>query len=170
MNPCDPRWREELADHALGQPVSPALREHLAACSDCRATLQKWQQRMERIDDGVRQFAVSEPSPHADSRVIAALRERPQASSWLHSWGRRTALLGALGAVAIFLAYAWTIHEQRSEAVKALAAANSISTWRSPTASLLHSPNGDWLDATPRLGNYFYSLNSKTPQKEKENP
>jgi len=164
MKTCDNRWRDELIDHALGGPARAALAEHLAGCAVCSAALRRSRARMEKIDAGVRQLAASEPSPEAVSNLMAHIRAQRE-RTWLWGWQWRTAALCGFAIVIVFLVYGWKIHEQRRESEKIFNAASAIGSWRSPTDSLLRSPTDGWLNASPRLGEYFYPLDTNVPEK-----
>ena len=169
MKPCDPRWREELANHALGLPASSALREHLASCAVCSATLREWQARIQKVDAGVQQLTASEPSPNAQSRLLAELRSKPQ-HAWLRRWQWQTGALCGLFLVIALSFYRWKVFEQRREAEKLVFAASAIGRWKSPTEGLLRSSNDRWLAMPPQLGKYFYPLDAHVPAKENAKP
>lgn len=168
MKPCDDRWRDQLVDHVLGSPAGAALTEHLEKCALCSAALLEWKARMGQIDGGIRQLAASEPAAQAVSRVMAEVRARPR-RRWLPEWKAVTAALAGLIVALACLAYVWRTRERRKETQRALSAAATIESWRSPTQGLLRSPIDRWLKAPPRLGEYFYPLNTDVPEKEREN-
>ena len=124
---------------------------------------------MEQIDAGIRQLAASEPSAQAASRVMAQVRPRRQHLR-LPEWKTVTAALAALIIVAASAAYVWRTQEQRRETQRVLSAVAAMGSWRSPTQSLLRSPTHPWLKAPPRLGEYFYPLNTDALKKEREEP
>jgi anti-sigma factor RsiW len=169
MKPCDNRWSEELADHALGAPANAALKDHLATCAVCNATLQKWKTRMGQVDAGIRQLAADEPPAHTQSRVMAEVRARGERSR-VAGWGwRMAAVCGVVLVVATFV-LRWKVQEARKETAQMLAAASAIGGWKSPTDDLLRSASDHWLHAPPRLGEYFYPLDTQVPKKEKRKP
>jgi len=169
MKPCDPRWREQLVDHALGRPASAALAEHLVNCAPCSAALQDWKAQMGKIDATIRQMAVAEPPANSATRVVAEVRRQNQ-HSWLRRWEWQTAAMGLTVLVMGVFAYEWNLRRQHEEAEKALSAASAIGNWKSPTEGLLRTPSDQWLKTPPKLGKYFYQLNAAVPQKERENP
>lgn len=122
---------------------------------------------MGQIDGGIRQLAASEPAAQAVLRVMAEVRALPQ-RRWVPEWKWVTAALVGLIVVAL-LAYVWRTGERRKETERALSAAATIGSWRSPTQGLLRSPIDHWLKAPPRLGEYFYPLNTDVIEKEREN-
>jgi len=123
---------------------------------------------MGQIDAGIRQLAASEPSARAASRVLAEVRS--QRRRWAPEWQRVAAALAGLTIFAASVTYFWRAQERREETDRALSAAAAIGSWRSPTRSLLRSPTNRLLKAPPRLGEYFYPLESGTLKKEKEDP
>lgn len=165
MKPCNSRWREELAGHVLGSPVSAALNEHLETCAICSATLREWKTRIGQIDAGVRHMAASEPAAQAASSIMAQVRSQRQ--NWrLPAWNWRTAILSGLIVAGASFSYEWRAHELRSEAQKALSAGSAIGSWRSPTESLLRFSTDRRLKAPPHFGQYFYPLKGNVPGKE----
>jgi hypothetical protein len=165
MKPCDSRWNEELREQAAGSaPASAALKEHLAACGVCAATLEEWKVQMERIDHGIQGMATPEPSPHAVARIMAEARQDRE-GAWLQGWRLRALALGAVAVVVAMAIDGWRI-ERRSAEEKLLSSAEAIANWQSPTGGLLHSSNDRWLNSTPQLGSYFYQFNTNVPEKE----
>ena len=169
MKPCDPRWREELTDHALGLPASAALLEHLANCAVCPEVLRQWKAQMAQVDAGIQGLALSEPAGHAVSRIMAELRAQRE-HVWLPRWKRRAAAVGGPAILIAFFIFAWQVHQNRKEAERTLSAASAIGNWKSPTESLLRSPTDRWLKATPQFARYFYPLSTNVPPKEGEHP
>jgi anti-sigma factor RsiW len=82
------RYETALSEHALGEPLSPALEAHLASCEACRAELASGQRLRVAIDaalDGVRQI---EPSPTFLARARAAALEASRPSPRFGPFGR----------------------------------------------------------------------------------
>lgn len=177
MKPCD-RWRDELADRALGACASPALAAHLAKCPACSAALAQLQARACEIDDGIRQLVASELSANAAARILAQVESRAPQRRSSPRWKTAAAAFAALVILAVWANETWKLRERREETVKALSAAADISNWRSPTQDLLRSPYDTLLKGPPRLGEYFYELKPGTLKmehyapraKERENP
>ena len=122
MKPCNHCWREGLMDHAAGAPAGPELAAHLADCSQCSITLRDWQQRMARIDAGIREVRFADP-PHQPARLLPR-------------W--RIAAPVAAVVLALFATNAWRAYERRNENNRAMGAAAAMSDWKSPTDELLH--------------------------------
>lgn len=169
MKPCN-QWREELADHVLGAPAGAGLAAHLKKCPACTSTLQEWQARMRKIDDGVRRLVASEPSAGAVARAIVEARSRSQGRIWVPQWKTAAATLGALLVLAASVAVSWRMREQRQETEQVLSAAASIGNWKSPTQELLRSRYDSWRKSQPRLVEYFYDLNSDSLKEERPAP
>lgn len=164
MKPCDRRWQEELADHALGMPASAGLAAHLATCTACSEVLRQWKAQMAEVDAGIQKLAASEPAAHAASRIMAALQAgRPR--SWRPRWRWRTAAAGGLAILMASFILVRRARQNHEEAERVLSAASSIGSWRSPTESLLRSSTDRWLKAPPQFGKYFYPLSTSVPQK-----
>jgi hypothetical protein len=160
MNPCD-RWRDGIAEHALGSPGAPGLAEHLANCPACSAALARMQSLTAKIDGGIRQMAAAEPDANGAARILAQVHSQAEQARWRQPVGRTVA---AAFAVLIFLAASlgvmWRVRSQRENAEAALSLASRISSWKSPTQELLRSPYESLLSGTPRLGEGFYQLNA----------
>jgi hypothetical protein len=96
------RYETALREHALGEPLSPALEAHLASCEVCRARLATEQRLRAAIDatlDGVRQI---EPSLAFVARARAAALD----ASWPSPRFDRRAWDLAAAAAALALAVA----------------------------------------------------------------
>jgi anti-sigma factor RsiW len=160
MNPCD-RWRDRIAEYALGSPAEPRLAEHLAKCPACSAALARMQSVTQAIDSGIRQMAAAEPDANGPVRIAAQAHSKAEQARWWQPVGRTVA---AAFAVLIFLAASfgvmWRVRSQRENAEAALSMASRISSWKSPTQELLRSPYESLLSGTPRLGEGFYQLNA----------
>jgi hypothetical protein len=74
--------RTELADLLLDPAAaSPAAREHITACAECRTEFEALKATMHAMDD----WEAPEPSPYFDTRLAAMLREekaKPPAGLW----------------------------------------------------------------------------------------
>jgi anti-sigma factor RsiW len=130
------RWREELIDHALGQPASAALSAHLATCAGCAAALADWRAGIGRLDAGVRALVAREPSSNLRTRVLTGIDSGPV--PWTLSW-RRTAIAGAILIASIFLVvYGIALKNERAQSTAIASAGAALSHWRAPTDVLLH--------------------------------
>jgi hypothetical protein len=177
MKPCD-YWRESLAELALGAPSAPGLAEHLGTCAACSAALAKMQLLTGEIDRGIQQLAHAEPDATGAARVLAQVSSRAAQTRWVLAGRTIAAAFAAVVVLTASLGISWRLRAQREESERALSAAAGISSWKSPTRKLLHSPYEILLGRPPRLGEYFYKLNSGGPEinnstpraKEKQNP
>lgn len=90
---------ELMPDLAAGlKPVTPELKEHFAACTECAGKLQEFRQTMALLDE----WRAPEPSQYFDVRMRARLREEAAkpASGWLQ-WLRRPALAVSLAVLMV---------------------------------------------------------------------
>ena len=160
MKPCD-RWRESLAEFALGAPADPGLAEHLRNCASCAVRLAKMQSLTGEMDRGIQQLAFAEPDVAAAARILAEVGSRAEQSRWWRPAGRTIAAAFAAAAfLAASLGISWRHRAQREEAERALSAAAGISRWKPPTRRLLRSPYDGLLKGAPRLGETFYRLDT----------
>ena len=160
MKPCD-RWRESLAEFALGAPADPGLAEHLAKCASCSVALAKMQSLTGEIDRGIQQLAFAEPDVDGAARILAEVGSRAEPSRWWRPAGRTmAAAFTAVAFLATSLGISWRQRAQREATERTLSAAAGISRWKSPTRELLRSPYDGLLKGAPRLGETFYRLDA----------
>ncbi len=146
MNAC-PQWREELIDHALGQSAGAALEAHLAACAGCSEALKAWRQKAAQMDAGVQQLTTAEPRAQAPERVLTHIQ---QLSPGKPLYGR-AALAALILTVALFV-----VLYRPAPPKKVPFPVIALSTWRSPTESLLHSSADPLLKSVPQFGEKFF--------------
>ncbi len=146
MTAC-PEWIDELADAALGRPVSAPLAAHLAACAACRGNLEALRASAARLDAGVRQLVRSDPPPSLVPRTLSAIPPRPSP--------RRIPLAWAAAAL-IVLGGALAVGRHRSEETRLADAARTVGAWTSPTRSLLPAPKPSQPVEVPRLGESYF--------------
>jgi anti-sigma factor RsiW len=131
------RWREELIDHALGQPASAALSAHLATCAGCAAALADCRAGIGRLDAGVRALVAREPSSNVRSRVLAGIGSGPAPVTF--AWRMRAAIAGvALIASIVLGTYAVALKKERAQSTAVASAGVALSHWRAPTDVLLY--------------------------------
>jgi anti-sigma factor RsiW len=154
MSRCD-ALRGELADAALGQPVSEPLRSHLGECDICAAELQRQRALVQRMDAAVGRLVRAEPP----AKLLKAVRERTRRAGPLagearpRSWSRQRVGIAAGAAIAACLAIAVGVNVLRPHGTP-VSSAIAVTAWRSPTAvlleprgSVLHAPLRDiWFD------------------------
>ena len=160
MNPC-PRWRDSLHDFALDAlPYSAAraVEGHLRQCVPCAGAASDLKLRRRQMDAGLaRLFAAAEPAPGFRARILAAAEASRPASTWQHAW--RVALAGI--ALLIVAAALVQLPGWRSEpANSAQPPAVSLSDWRAPTDGLLPPRSSELLNSGPRLGDFYFPLDS----------
>ena len=156
MNACK-IWEDRLLDYALGDTERPGVESHSKICPDCSAALDRLHERQEQIETGLRQLVGgAQLSPGFRARVLAVSETRP---GWGHvGWA------GAVAALAVLVLAVLFLNPSRPKPDPAMLAAEDLSHWHSPTEMLLISPADEWLDSTPRLGDYYFSLEPASPE------
>lgn len=148
MNACR-EWKDRLLDAALGAPAEAKLEAHLGACLPCAAALAGWRAQREQMDAALGVLVRgAEPSPDLRTRVLAAAETVPAAGPAQPAW------VGALAAVAVVL-LAGLLLDQPPGPPRPV---TSLSEWQSPTDWLLETPGSEWLRSTPRVGDFYFSL------------
>jgi anti-sigma factor RsiW len=171
MNPCE-AWRQAITDHALGGIPSAPLATHLQSCPACAASLRAMQARLRHIDSGVQQLVAAEPSADAPEQILARIRSAAHKGASQVQPRTRPSIAWAAAAAFILLVSAGALyrqHVQQNREAATLSAAASISSWRSPTQELLASRYAALNAASPRLGQYFYSLQTVPPIPQRQN-
>ena len=149
MNAC-PKWRDELIGHALGRPPSAALEAHLAACAGCSQALEAWRQKAARMDAGVQQLTAAEPRAHGPERVLTQIQQLSPSRPFY----------GRVALAALILTVSLVVVLYRPAPPKKVPfPLMALSTWRSPTESLLHSPADSLLKSVPHLGEKLFEAN-----------
>ncbi|PYT32152.1 MAG: hypothetical protein DMG57_02870 [Acidobacteria bacterium] len=146
MNAC-PKWREELIDHALGGLPAAALQAHLATCAGCSEALEAWRRKAAQIDTGVQQLIAAEPRAQGPERVLTQIQRSPVKPFY-----------GRVALAALMLTVSLVVVLDRPAPPKKVVPfpVMALSTWRSPTQSLLHSAADPLLRRVPRLGEKFF--------------
>jgi hypothetical protein len=100
------RYRDALTDAAAGEPASPALEAHLAACGRCRSELAELRGLMAAADESLSVLAAAEPSQALRARIRAAVAgsESAPALRWGFAWPVAAAAVLALAAVGVWRA------------------------------------------------------------------
>jgi hypothetical protein len=147
MNAC-PRWKEELIDHALGRPPGAALEAHLALCAGCSEALDALRQKAAQMDAGVQQLTAVEPRDQGPERVLANIQQLLPGKP---SYGRI-----ALAALTLTVSLVLVLYRPARPRKVVPFPTVALSTWRSPTQSLLHSPADPLLKSVPHLGEKFF--------------
>jgi len=97
------RYEAALREHALGEPLSPALETHLASCEACREKLAVEQRLGTAIDTTLGRLRQVEPSPAFLARARTAARDGSLASPRF-GWLGRVAWSPILAVVVLALA------------------------------------------------------------------
>ncbi len=153
------RWRSRLLDAALEAGHPAALDSHLRTCSACAAALAELRSRREQLDAALAQLVCATPAPDFRARVLAggARVSTPAVPGWTG------AVAGALAVVLAALLLPAQAERRAALAAPRPAPISALSTWRSPTENLLRSPAERLLRQTPRLGEFYFSLDTLTP-------
>lgn len=160
MNACR-SWQLRLPDYvldALSSSATRPLEDHLHQCAACAAAAADLRQRRQQMDATLDKFfSDAEPSPTFGARVLAAAEAAPPATGWQPAWA--SALAGvALVVVAVVLLQPFQRRwEMRSAPVMA---SPSLSQWRAPTDGLLRPRPSELLNSGPRLGEFYFPLDS----------
>ncbi len=149
------RYEAALREHALGEPLSPALEAHLAPCEVCRARLATEQRRRAAIDavlDGVRQI---EPSKAFLARARAAALDASRPSPRFGEFGRLAwNPAAAVTAVALAVALGVIVARDRrlpEPARPTLASSpGGLPPVPEPPATTLSRPPAAWPPGAPR--------------------
>ncbi len=136
MNDCS-NLRDRLEDVALGEPVPPELSRHLAECETCAAELARQRLLAKRIDDAVNAVVRADPPPQLPADVATRLRPArgPVSRDAFRQWS------AALAVAAIFAGIVTAGFRAFERPPVAHADLSALSSWRSPTASLLEPLN-----------------------------
>jgi anti-sigma factor RsiW len=148
MTPCR-AWNDELVECALGRTPTRELSAHLARCAECNHALEAWRARASEMDRVLARIARSEPRFGGPERVLARIATTTPAPSWL----RLVAAVFAMVVLACLVVFT-------GRPVRTV----SLSSWRSPTQSLLRSHADPLLKSVPRLGDGLLKMHL-----EKEN-
>ncbi len=134
--------RPALLDCALGLAAAPPLAAHLAACAECRAELELLRQRAAAIDAELARGAA--PPPALEERILERLAHRRR-------WPALAAAAALAAALLLFAILTRPAPEPRL----------TLSSWQSPTRSLL-TPPLKAAAATPRLGETLFPISPKS--------
>lgn len=137
-----PESRSALLDCALGLAPPPPLAGHLAGCAECRAELERLRTRAAAIDAELVRGAA--PPPALEERILERVAHR-----------RRWPALAAAAAVAAALLLFAILTRPAPQPQL------TLSSWQSPTRSLLTPP----LKAAagpPRLGETLFPISLKS--------
>jgi anti-sigma factor RsiW len=145
MTACS-QWKDAIIDCALGSAPPADLRAHLADCEICSAALALCREKSAKLEAGMQSVTAVEPQPYGPERILARIASRP---SGRYFW--RWALVAFAAVVCVVAALKWPGRHGRG----APASIEALSSWRSPTESLLRSPADPLLRTVPRLGESF---------------
>jgi hypothetical protein len=138
--PCE-HYKDALIEAtATGADPQGELRAHLAACDDCRATLEQEQFLFTAIDSGLRTTANAEVPPSLLPRVRAALDEvTTSGRGWTANW----LALGAVAALVVVIFGAYSIRRRSSLENPVSTAVNTSTTKAVPPSPPSQIPNSE---------------------------
>ncbi|MGH9804751.1 MAG: anti-sigma factor family protein [Candidatus Acidiferrales bacterium] len=159
MNTCS-QWRDSLYDFALDTLPAGAARaveDHLRHCVSCAAVASDLRLRRRQMDAGLAQlFAAAELAPDFRARVLAAA-EASRPAAWQPAWSAALAGVALLIlAAALFQLPGWRWKATTSAPPHAV----RFSDWRAPTDGLLPPASSPLLNSGPRLGEFYFPLDS----------
>jgi hypothetical protein len=160
-------WKDQLLEAALTEVMTPDFEEHLRTCANCSTELGDARARKARLDALLPLVARgADPSADFRSRVLAAT-ERAIEEKGARTWRTRT-LAGAMAAVAtaLIMGVIWYRGASRTIPENELAAAQKLAEWRAPSDTLLATPGGEILRATPRFGDSYWHVPTKKAEEE----
>jgi predicted anti-sigma-YlaC factor YlaD len=150
------KWHDALLEAALTGIPASILREHLSECSRCTEEWIALRAKQERLDSLLPLLVQdAEPSPEFRAQVVAAASEKHQKD--------RRRLWQFAAAAAVLVAALGIGIGQRERARTNIsandhAAAQKLAEWRAPTDVLLVAPAPEMLEATPRLGEWYFQV------------
>ena len=150
-----------MIDCALGQSPGAALQAHLATCAGCSEALAALRQQAAQMDTGIQQLTAIEPLAQGPERVLAQIQQRGPGKLFDGKpfYGRIALAALVLTASLVVVLYRPPAPEKAVPfpvALSSLSALSAVSTWRSPTESLLHSAADPLLKRVPQLGEKFF--------------
>lgn len=159
-----PKWKDGLLDLALGASPSRELEAHLKTCPTCSQALAELRARRRQMDEALPKMMQGvEPSAGFHARLMASVGEHPSRTrSWL---GLPAAIAAAtvvvLAALFLISKGRWPMSSRgRDEAPAVLV---DLERWQSPTAQLLRPPVNGFVQAGPKLGKFYFPLQSTPP-------
>jgi hypothetical protein len=162
------KWKDELLEAALTGASAAGLREHMSKCADCTAKLATLRAKSERLDALLPLVAQgAEPSADFRARVLAAADATSETSRGI-AWPewQRVGAMAAVLVAALVISFTLYRRDPRTLPQSELTAAQKLSEWRAPSDVLLKTPGLEILQTTPRLGESYLGVPTKT-DKEK---
>jgi hypothetical protein len=165
MSACR-EWKDEILQFVVTGNEAGAersaearrLESHLKGCAECAEFFAELRARTLRIDAALPKLVdAPEMSEGFEARVMARIADQqtPSGKNWWTGWGMRLATAGVVCAVVVG-AVAWPQIKKLWEVPETPAI--SITTWRSPTDSLLQTPGNELLERVPKVGDVYLPL------------
>jgi len=95
------RYRDALADVAVGSPAPGGVESHLAGCEACRAELGMLRRALDLADEEMAGLRSAEPSPELAVRIRQAVTDSDEAPAWRFGWLWPAVAVAATLAVAL---------------------------------------------------------------------
>ncbi len=179
MRACK-EWKALLADFALGDTETRhggetqklRLEAHLKDCSGCSSGVSELRARAARMDRAMREMAgTASPSAGFDARLMARI-ETSRGARWWSGWlgDPRVRMRFAATGVICAAILAATVGPRVYTAMfggRVTEPTVTISTWQSPTDSLLQTPGREILNKSPKLVEVYFPLKPKTKRLNK---
>lgn len=140
---------EQLTAALTGDAEAEATQAHVEACAECGGEAARVREALAGFAESAR-AEVQRPEGFWAWQRDAILAQLGQGTA-------RTRRLAWAGAMVVLILAAVLLTRSGQPSPRSPA---TISEWRSPTESLLRSPSDGLLRSTPRLGNFYYELQS----------
>lgn len=166
MNKACMKWNDRLLEAALAEVGDRELNEHLSQCADCATKLQALRDRNAQLDRLLPLLAKpAGRTPDLHTRIMAAA-ETPATRRKSGLWWQWVPA-GAVTVVILAATLGWIWQQKRYAAEAELHAAQELAHWRSPTQSLLQVPGREFLTNTPKLGESYMNVHTRTEKEER---
>ena len=148
MTACS-EWKEAIIDCALGSAPTAELEAHLADCGACSTALAACREKSAKLQAGIQALSAADPQPYGPERILARITSRPRRRS---SW--RWVFVALAVVMCLVATWKWPARRERTVPDRV----EALSSWRSPTESLLRSSADPLLRSVPRLGERFFDV------------
>jgi anti-sigma factor RsiW len=167
MSACR-EWKDDILQFVLGNGANGSerseearrLESHLKGCAECTSFFAEVRTRTIRVDAALPKLAdAPEMSEGFEARVFARIANEKTTSrkTWWSGWGMRVATAGVVCALVVG-AVTWPQMKKIWESRPLTEV--SITTWQSPTESLLRTPGQELLEHGPKVGDVYFPVNT----------
>jgi len=154
-------WNDRLLDSALGalEPSRAcAVEAHVRSCAACAAALHQLRARVKEIDEALPQLVQeAQPPLGFHARLLAAIAAHSQPASRHTRWFQPMAAAGLLAVLALAILLA-APSKRRPTGTQLTPAPQALSSWRSPTETLLRCSGDQLLRSAPRLAQFDFDM------------